>query len=537
MCLATWFRPVPAWISGFQEGYDDLARISSANCGAAWSQTFTPDPFGNVTKSGSITFTPGFDQTKNWFLPVTGFDNNGNLLTDVHHAYSWDAENKLTAIDTIGLTFDALGRMAEQVNGGAYTQIVYSPTGGKVALMNGQTLRKAFVALPGGGAAVYGSAGTISYYRHADWLGSSRFASTPGRAMYYDVAYAPYGEKYSDTGTQDLDFTGQNQDTASYTYDFLFREYNPNSSRWIQPDPAGLAAVSMTSPQSWNRYAYVSNMPLNGVDLLGLLGPWSDVVGSGRRSILHPGYEYDFNAFLPGALSTIGATWSYQYTSGFGGQANTYTGGDYDGDNSTIYTGNGHWDWVQIASSGATTFLGGGTDVAGGGGVSHPAKKEGLLHRLLCASMLPLQGAAEVTNGTVGLGAGGNFGVLFGYGGSFGGGVQAVADPQGNVGVAISVNFGFVGFGASAMGGAQGSVSTSKNISGLAGWSVGGDVSAGAGPAFDLGGSRSFGSPGAWGWGAKTATLTVGPGVGTKAAVGSVGRTWVPQALSTKCTW
>src|SRR5207244_12174142 len=55
-------------------GYDDLARIKSANCGSVWSQTFTPDPFGNVTKNGSITFTPGFDQTKNWFLPATGFD-------------------------------------------------------------------------------------------------------------------------------------------------------------------------------------------------------------------------------------------------------------------------------------------------------------------------------------------------------------------------------------------------------------------------------------------------------------------------------
>src|SRR5205823_6618906 len=140
--------------------------------GTAWSQTFTLDPFGNASKSGNpgITFQPGFDQTKNWFLPVTGFDNNGNLLTDATHTYSWDAENKLTAIDTVNLTFDALGRMVEQASGAAYTQIVYAPAGGKLALMNGQTLKKAFVALPGGGAAVYGSSGTIAYYRHADWL-------------------------------------------------------------------------------------------------------------------------------------------------------------------------------------------------------------------------------------------------------------------------------------------------------------------------------------------------------------------------------
>jgi len=119
---------------------------------------------------------------------------------------------------------------------------------------------------------VYTSAG-LAYYRHADWLGSSRFASTPvTRTKYFDAAYAPYGEDYADSGTSDLDFTGQNQDTVSGLYDFLFREYHPVSGRWIQPDPAGIGAVSMTNPQSWNRYAYVVNAPLNFVDFLGL-GP------------------------------------------------------------------------------------------------------------------------------------------------------------------------------------------------------------------------------------------------------------------------
>jgi RHS repeat-associated protein len=251
-------------------GYDDLARVASVSCGATWSQTFTPDPFGNVTKNGSVSFQPGFDRTKNWFLPVGGFDNNGNLLSDVNHTYTYDAENKLTAIDTTALTFDALGRMAEQYDGSTYTQIVYSPAGGKLALMNAQTLKKAFVGLPGGGVAVYGASGTISRYRHPDWLGGSRFASTPGRGLYYDVAYAPYGEKYSDTGTQDLNFTGQNQDTASSTYDFLYREYNPGSSRWTQPDPAGLSAVTMANPQTWNRYPYAGNNPTGNTDPTGL---------------------------------------------------------------------------------------------------------------------------------------------------------------------------------------------------------------------------------------------------------------------------
>lgn len=252
-------------------GYDDLARAKSANCGTAWNQTFTPDPFGNIVKNGTLSFNPGYDQTKNWFLSLPGlaYDNNGNLTNDGFHQYSWDAENSPLSIDTVNLTFDALGRMVEQARGSSYTQIVYAPGGGKLALMNGQTLQKAYCALPGGGTAVYTAAG-LAYYRHADWLGSSRFASTPSRAKYFDVAYAPYGEDYADSGTLDLNFTGQNQDTVSGLNDFHYREFHPNSGRWIQPDPAGLGAVSMANPQTWNRYAYVANSPLNATDPLGL---------------------------------------------------------------------------------------------------------------------------------------------------------------------------------------------------------------------------------------------------------------------------
>ncbi len=36
------------------------------------------------------------------------------------------------------------------------------------------------------------------------------------------------------------------------------------------PDPAGLAAVDLTNPQTWNRYAYVANNPLSTVDPLGM---------------------------------------------------------------------------------------------------------------------------------------------------------------------------------------------------------------------------------------------------------------------------
>jgi RHS repeat-associated protein len=267
--------------------YDDLMRLTSANCGSVWAQTFSYDPFGNIAKSGSMSFQPTYSPSTNRMTSLPGFtpsyDANGNVLNDSFHIYSWDAEGRPVTIDGVGLTYDALGRMVEQNRSGVYTQIVYAPTGGKLALMNGQTLQNAFVPEPGNGKAVYNASG-LSYYRHPDWLGSSRFASTPTRTMYSDVAYAPFGEAYAQAGTTDLSFTGQNQDTVGALYDFPAREYSIQG-RWPSPDPAGLNAANPTNPQSWNRYAYVLNNALAVIDPLGLDCVYLNNSGDGVESV------------------------------------------------------------------------------------------------------------------------------------------------------------------------------------------------------------------------------------------------------------
>jgi hypothetical protein len=84
-------------------------------------------------------------------------------------------------------------------------------------------------------------------------------------------------------------------------------------------------------------------------------------------------------------------------------------------------------------------------------------------------------------------------------------GVQVLADPQGNVGVAFNGSYAGVGDGVDAQGGIQFSLSTARNINSLRG-----------GPALDLSGSGGpigvdfSNTPG----GPTTGTLTVGPGLG-----------------------
>jgi RHS repeat-associated protein len=273
-------------------GYDDLGRLIKVDCGATvWQQNFSYDPFGNITKTVPINATgyswiPGYNQANNQYtLSGTSYDANGNLLNDSFHTYTWNAENHLTMIDTttcaggnsVCLTYDAFNRMVEKQISTNYKQILYSPIG-KTAVMNGQTLVNAYVPLPGG-ATLYETPGQKNFW-HKDWLGSARLSSTVGHSIIFDRAFAPFGETYNVFGqtTGLSSFTGDTQDTfivnagaPQEPFDTPNRELHPIQGRWLSTDPAGLAAVDPSNPQTWNRYGYVTNNPLGFIDPLGLV--------------------------------------------------------------------------------------------------------------------------------------------------------------------------------------------------------------------------------------------------------------------------
>ncbi len=261
--------------------YDDLARLGgkdangyTVDCGSAWAQTFSDDAFGNLSKSGSISWLPGYTASTNRYaLGGTSYDANGNLLTDTFHTYTWNQDNHLLSVADAGITagiYDALGRRVEWLAGSSYVQALLTPVGnfGTAIGTNSYGLR---LPLPGGLTETGDSQGNNQFW-HSDWLGSTRLVSNKSRQVVGDHAYAPFGEPYLNGpyGTLGTNFTGDNQDLVAGTFDTPNRELNPTQGRWISPDPARLAAVDPTNPQSWNRYAYVLNNPLSKTDPLGL---------------------------------------------------------------------------------------------------------------------------------------------------------------------------------------------------------------------------------------------------------------------------
>lgn len=95
-----------------------------------------------------------------------------------------------------------------------------------------------------------------------------------GSSCEQDIDYYPYGGQqndYCNTVAQHYKFTGKERDTESGLDNFEARYDASALGRFMTPDPGGVGA-RLTSPQTWNAYAYVENNPLNLTDPSGLVG-------------------------------------------------------------------------------------------------------------------------------------------------------------------------------------------------------------------------------------------------------------------------
>jgi RHS repeat-associated protein len=274
-------------------GYDDLVRLTNVNCPVDWAQNFTYDAFGNITKSGGFNWNPGYNSSTNRYtLAGTSYDSNGNLLSDTFHTYQYDADGNIVTVDVGGpnytdyLTRDALGNNVEYkqtyANGNPtwLGQLVYGVQG-RAHVPLGWTIagggNSFHIPLVGGAIMeMWNNGGATTVYGHADWQGSIRVDSTPSRTVNSDVVFAPFGEVYNSPTRWSYEFAGLANDLTGNLWDADMRSYHANQGRWITPDPAGLAAVDITNPQSWNRYSYVLNNPVNATDPSGLWCVWGD---------------------------------------------------------------------------------------------------------------------------------------------------------------------------------------------------------------------------------------------------------------------
>jgi RHS repeat-associated protein len=88
--------------------------------------------------------------------------------------------------------------------------------------------------------------------------------------------WGAYTNRYSNGSFQPREFTSYERD-GNRSDEAMFRRYNRWHSRFDQPDPYD-GSYSLTDPQSFNRYAYTQNDPVNFTDPTGLLN-WPLPIG------------------------------------------------------------------------------------------------------------------------------------------------------------------------------------------------------------------------------------------------------------------
>lgn len=205
------------------------------------------------------------------------FDNNGNLSFDGLYYKTHDAEGKLlkdssSPSNVLRYEYDALNRRVQtNINGAVvnYTFAGLKPVeerDGSGSLIN-RTIFSNFIT------PVANERNNQLFYYHQNELNSVEAISNQQGRLVEKYDYDVFGKlsrfdssnnpiNGSLTGNR-FGFTGQVFDSATNSYKFFFREYNPSIGLFSERDPIGYG-------DGMGMYQYVHNNPANGIDVLGL---------------------------------------------------------------------------------------------------------------------------------------------------------------------------------------------------------------------------------------------------------------------------
>lgn len=264
--------------------YDYLNRLKSAteningNPTPNWKQTFLYDRYGNRNfdlTNGNTTVpdpncataicNPSVDAANNRFTTGQGYayDLDGNVISDATgKSFTYDGENKQTKVQN-GSTvignyyYDGDGKRVKKIAGAETTIFVYD-VGGKMVAEYSTTVASQQNA-------------KVSYLTN-DALGSPRITTDANGGVTSRRDFMPFGEEVArasyGTDTVRQKFTSYERDNESGLDFAKARMHNYNHGRFTSPDPL-LASGKAANPQTWNRYAYVLNNPLNLIDPTG----------------------------------------------------------------------------------------------------------------------------------------------------------------------------------------------------------------------------------------------------------------------------
>ena len=237
--------------------------------------SWTVDAWGNMTnQTGTKGTCNNFSSsvgTNNQLQSGYTYDAAGNMTYDGFHHYTYDAENRITAVDsgsTASYVYNENGQRVRKNTGSSFTEYIYGPNGAVQAEWDGSDWPFQYVYA--GNKLIAEYTPTLTKFIHPDHLGSTRLVTGVSKVVQDNIDYDPFGQQNTGASQTTHKFTGKERDSESGLDHFQFRNYSSSMGRWMIPDPAGMMAVDIGSPQTLNRYSYVLNNPLSFTDPFGL---------------------------------------------------------------------------------------------------------------------------------------------------------------------------------------------------------------------------------------------------------------------------
>jgi len=302
--------------------FDQSGRLTVANPGADKERTYTYDAVGNLTSVSSPNVAwynrvfryDALNRLEHAEGPYGVFDYTydgvGNRLTKVVNdqtetytyvagtnkiqeitgpvAYTYDANGNITGIGSKVLTFNQNNRLVrveensnilgEYTYNGEGQRIVKTADGvttvfhydfnGNIIAESDETGNFIYEYLYKGGsrlALVDVSSGEIYSFLN-DRLGTPQMLANSTNTIVWEGIYKPFGEANVNPNSSVVNnfrFPGQYYDEETGFHYNYHRYYDPQTGRYLTPDPIGLIGGT-------NLWIYTSNNPMNLIDLLGL---------------------------------------------------------------------------------------------------------------------------------------------------------------------------------------------------------------------------------------------------------------------------
>jgi|SRR5579864_15299 len=268
--------------------YDDFNRLATSNqnngqqgysyrydqYGNRWQQNVTAGTGSTSVLTFSVNGAAGANGNCYHGQGLTNqpdtycFDAAGNLLSDGQHTYTYDAENRIIAVDggqSATYVYNGAGLRIRKVSASGTADYLYDSAGRAITEVSGSgNWNRSEVYVGRRHLATYTNGTT--YFSQVDWLGTERARVLPTGDTFETCASLPFGEGLRCVGAADTSpnhFTGKERDLESGLDYFGARFYSSAMGRFSSPDEG---AFALGNPQSFNRYLYGLNNPLRRID-------------------------------------------------------------------------------------------------------------------------------------------------------------------------------------------------------------------------------------------------------------------------------